>query len=141
MSARVSRDCGPLLILRPPAEQLQRQSSITRSSYSSSTSRSSRRLRRWWGSRPSCGALGRRWRLLPGKPGSVSYASPRTLTHRLPERRDTSSASSSLLVSVSPLLTSTSPSLLHHCRHHHHDNHHSNLQPLSFSNSPPPHLA
>lgn len=49
---------------------------ITRSSYSSSTSRSSRRLRRWWGSLPFCGVLGGHWQLLPDEPGSVSYASP-----------------------------------------------------------------
>ena len=53
---------------------------ITRSSYSSSTSRSSRRSRRWWGCFPYCGALGGHWQLLPDEPASVSYASPPALS-------------------------------------------------------------
>lgn len=53
---------------------------FTRSSYSNSTSRSSRRSRRLWGCFPFCGALGGHWQLLPDEPASVSCASPPALS-------------------------------------------------------------
>lgn len=83
---------GPSLCLGPRFSYLQpcmsgRQSVVTRSSYSSSTSRSSRRLRRWWECFPFCGGLGGRWQLLPGEPASVSYARPPALSPRTAGRR------------------------------------------------------
>lgn len=83
----------PLLCLGPHLSHLRpcmcgkQWSVITRSSYSSSTSRSSRRLRRWWECFPFCGALGGHWQLLPDEPASASYASPPALSPWTARRR------------------------------------------------------
>lgn len=60
---------------------------LTRNSYSSSTSRSSRHLRRWWGCFPFWCALGGHWQLLLDEPASVSYASPPALSPWAESRR------------------------------------------------------